>query len=48
MEKIKIGREFKTVLMILAVAFVIVLVVFSFQDPWFDVFASPPGWGHDH
>jgi hypothetical protein len=44
LERIEISREFKAVIAIMTVIFISLLVIYSFRDPWFDVFTIPPGW----
>ena len=44
LERIKLSREFMWMMAILALILVSLYVIFSFQIPWFDVFAIPPGW----
>jgi hypothetical protein len=44
LERVEITREFKVVIAALTLIFISLLVIYSFQDPWFDVFAIPPGW----
>jgi hypothetical protein len=44
LERIRITRSFKVVIAGLALIFISLLVIYSFQNPWFDVFAIPPGW----
>ncbi len=43
-EKIEFSVEYKVTIVILAMVFLSLLVIFSFRYPWFDVFAIPPGW----
>ena len=42
--RIKLSREFRVMVIGLTFVFLTLLVIYSFQDPWFDVFAIPPGW----
>jgi hypothetical protein len=44
LERIKLSREFMWMMAILALILVSLFIIFSFQTPWFDVFAIPPGW----
>jgi hypothetical protein len=44
LDKIKLSKEFRVVVLILAVVLTSLFVIYSFRDPWFDVFAIPPGW----
>ena len=44
LERNQITPAFKVVIGGLTVLFISLLVIYSFQDPWFDVFAIPPGW----
>jgi hypothetical protein len=44
LSKIKLSKEFRIVIVVLGVIFLSLLVIYSFRDPWFDVFAIPPGW----
>ncbi len=43
-EKIELSVEYKVVIVILGLVFLSLLIIFSFRNPWFDVFAIPPGW----
>jgi hypothetical protein len=42
--RIKLSREFRVVVIGLTLIFLSILIVYSFKNPWFDVFAIPPGW----
>lgn len=44
LERVQITREFKVVITILTLLFLSLLVIYSFRNPWFDLFAIPPGW----
>lgn len=44
LERFQISREFKIMVTAIAVVFISLLVIYSFRNPWFDVFAIPPGW----
>ena len=44
LERVEISRELKVVITALTIIFISLLVIYSFRDPWFDVFAIPPGW----
>jgi len=44
LEGIDLSREFKWMMVILALVLISLLVIFSFENPWYDVFAIPPGW----
>jgi len=44
LEGIKLSREFKWMMAILALILLSLFVIFSFQNPWYDVFTIPPGW----
>ena len=42
--KIKLSKEFRIVVIGLTLIFFSLLIIYSFKNPWFDVFAIPPGW----
>lgn len=42
--KIKLSKEFRVAVVILALVFMSLLIIYSFKTPWFDVFSIPPGW----
>jgi hypothetical protein len=44
LERNQISLPFKVVITGLIVIFISLLVIYSHQNPWFDVFAIPPGW----
>jgi hypothetical protein len=44
LERNEITLAFRVVITGLTIIFISLLVIYSFQDPWFDVFAIPPGW----
>jgi hypothetical protein len=43
-EKIAPSKIFQVVILILFLIMLSIFIIFSFKDPWFDVFAIPPGW----
>lgn len=43
-EKVKQSKEFRWAIGLLFVFLVHLFTTYSFQSPWFDVFAIPPGW----
>ncbi len=44
LSRIKLSKEFRIVVIGLTLIFLSILIIYSFKDPWFDVFAIPPGW----
>ena len=44
LSRIKLSKEFRVVAIGLTLVFITILTIYSFKDPWFDVFAIPPGW----
>ena len=44
LERIHITKAFRVVIAALALIFISLLVIYSFHNPWFDVFTIPPGW----
>ena len=43
-EKVEFSKEFKIVIIVLLVILISLFTIYTFRDPWFDVFAIPPGW----
>jgi hypothetical protein len=43
-EKVEFNKEFKIALVVLFVLLVSLFTIYTYRDPWFDVFAIPPGW----
>ena len=38
-------KEFRVMLTALSGLLLSLFVIYTYRDPWFDVFAVPPGWG---
>ena len=43
-EQIQYSKEFKFILIIMCIIAMSLYVIYTYKDPWFDVFAIPPGW----
>ncbi|MEN8242917.1 MAG: hypothetical protein ABFS17_13430 [Chloroflexota bacterium] len=43
-EKVILSKEFKIMIVLLFVILVSLFTIYTYRDPWFDVFAIPPGW----
>jgi hypothetical protein len=44
-ESVTQTKEFRVMMTVLSVLLLSLFVIYTYQDPWFDVFAVPPGWG---
>jgi hypothetical protein len=44
-EGVSLSKEFRITMVVLFIILVSLFTIYTYRDPWFDVFEIPPGWG---